>query len=196
MRYMMRAALLALLFTLGACGGSPPDPTAQPTSAPNQSAPTAVPDRPTDAPTPTQLSRVTLPPEWTLTPSVTPLHSPTPTAGTIIPTFDMINAILLTSPTLEGCTNFTISAESAVTFPRESGGRVHWTNVPGAAAYRVNLFNDRNETIYTVIVGETTTDFGPTLFAMQQRYFWEVRPFDSQGNQMCSAIGSMIVPMN
>lgn len=195
MRKVIRVAMLALLFVLGACGGSQPEPTAQPTSAP-QSAPSAVPERPTDAPTPTPLSRATLPPEWTPTPSVTPLVSPTPTTGTLIATFDMINALLHTSPMSEVCANFQITGESDVTFPRNSGARVHWTQVPGAAAYRINLFNDEMDTIYTVIVGETTTDFGPTLFAIEQRYFWEVRPFDAQGNQICAAVGSMVVPMN
>lgn len=197
MKIMVRLALLACLLVLGACGGAPAEPTTQPTSVPEQSVPSATSERPTNEPTPTELSRATLPPEWTPTPSVTPLQSPVPTLdGTPMPTFDMINAVLLTSPTQEACASFQISAESQVTFPRVEGAHVYWSDVPGAAAYRVNLFSDKSDTLFTVIVGETTTHLGPTLFAVQQRYFWEVRPFDAQGNQMCPAIGSMVVPLN
>lgn len=114
-----------------------------------------------------------------------------------MPTFDMVNAVLLTSPTREACAAFGIQYDqTALTFNRRENARVTWTRVSSAVAYRVTLYDEARSTVFVTIVGETTTDFGNTLFDGQARYFWEVRPFDSTGVQLCAAIGGMLIPIN
>lgn len=191
--------LILLAILLAACGA--PQPTAAPseTPMPPPQVATDLPEQPTSAPTATPLERATLPPEWTLTPSATSLEGSASVQpqGTAVPTFDMINAVLLTSPTLEVCSDFTILYDQTeTTFNRSNNAHVAWTPVRDALAYRITLYNEARDTVFSVIVGETFTDFGSNLFAFQQRYFWEVRPFDRNGVQLCAAIGAILIPIN
>ncbi|MBK8025931.1 MAG: hypothetical protein IPK19_32245 [Chloroflexi bacterium] len=194
------STITLFLLALGACATPAASPA--PAQPPATQAATAMPSGgqslPTGLPTATPLLRATLPPEWTPTPSVTPLESPTPMPqGTPVPTFDMANAVLLTSPTREACAGFTIQYDqTAMTFNRRENPRVTWTVVPNALAYRVALFDEARNTVFATIVGETTTDFGSHLFVGQARYFWEVRPFDNAGTQLCAAIGALLIPIN
>lgn len=198
MRRMIRVAIICMCVVvfLSACGGSPQPTAAPPTQQPQViQPPTSAPVM--DAPTPTQLIRETLPPEWTLTPAPTSPGGLAQPVGTPIPTFDMINAVLLTSPTRETCDSFQIQYDqTTITFQRGTDARVAWTQVSDALAYRVTLYNENRDTVYTAIVGEQTFSFGATLFTLPQRYFWEVRPFDRDGNQLCAAVGAILIPTN
>ncbi|MBL8134348.1 MAG: hypothetical protein JNL42_20975 [Anaerolineae bacterium] len=198
MQRIIASITITLMLVLSACGTPPP--ATQPPTAPavENAQPTHTPVPHTPEPSLTAVIRATLPPEWTLTPSATPPESPTPQPqGTPVPTFDMVNAVLLTSPTREACAAFGIQYDqTALTFNRRENARVAWTAVSNAAAYRVSLYDEARSTIFATIVGETTTDFGNALFVGQARYFWEVRPFDGAGVQLCAAIGGMLIPIN
>ncbi|MDZ4770603.1 MAG: hypothetical protein SGJ24_15870 [Chloroflexota bacterium] len=183
---------VASIALLSGCGSAAP--TLQPSATPP---PTMIEVRENPAtalPTPTALRRATLPPAWTPTTSVTPLPSDTPTP---IPTFDMINAILITSSTRVVCGTFAIDYSATNTsFDRTRNPRVTWSAVEDALAYRITLYDQARKTLYTAIIGETTFNFGSALFAPVQRYFWDVRPFNSDGEQLCTAIGGLLVPLN
>lgn len=192
-RRACRGLMLAICaIVLAACSGEV-QPTAVPfTSTPQPSA-TPQPTLP-DAPTPTELLRATLPPTWTPIFSPTPVPSATPSP---VPTFDMVNAMLLTSPTLQACSMFSIDlARTATTVDRTGNNRVTWMPVDGAVAYRVALYSEELVTLFATIVGETHFDFGGSLFQPLQSYFWEVRPLDRSGAQLCAAIGAVLIPIN
>lgn len=109
----------------------------------------------------------------------------------------MINALLITRPTTVACADFNIDDErTAYTVNRQADTQVAWTAVEGARAYRITLYDVERNTVYTAIIGETEFNFGPTLFKPFERYFWEVRPFDLEGVQLCAAKGALLVPIN
>ncbi len=193
MRRINHGLMLAICaIALAACSGEAQPTSVPPTATPRPSA-TPQPTLP-DAPTPTELLRATLPPTWTPIFSPTPVPSVTPSP---VPTFDMVNAVLLTSPTLPACSTFSIDlARTVTTVDRTGNNRVTWMPVDGALAYRVALYNEELVTLFATIVGETYFDFGGALFQPLQTYFWEVRPLDRSGAQLCAAIGAVLIPVN
>lgn len=192
MPYRPMILLCALALLLGACAQA--QPTAAPTNAAPQGAATAA--TVTDAPTATPLMRSTLPPTWT--PNWT--ASPVVPTGTYTmmpePTVDMTATYLITAPTLEVCANFGEDIErNSLTFPINSSPQVYWTEVEGAAIYRVTLYNAAGEMLSDSFSETPPASFDAEWFELDNNYFWEARPFSGTGVQLCAPRGAVLTPV-
>jgi hypothetical protein len=183
------AAALAVLLT-AACA---PAPAPEPAPQNPQTAATLVPG----APTPTALSRATLPPEWTLTPETTPTHTPDPFAPVVVPpTPDMVETLFaqIAGNVPPECNTF---GEDPVRSPLEvrvsTDTTFYWTPLAGAAFYEFRLLRTTDSAILFSQVTEETQATAPgILITYDVPYRWQVRPFDAQGRQLCPAAGNFL----
>jgi hypothetical protein len=142
------------------------------------------------APTATEIIRATLPPTWT----PEPLPSATPTTAPV-PTIDVTTEFMMAQPTLPACAAFDIDRErSAEAFTLGTSPLVAWQAVLAAVTYRVTLYDGDFNVLQEQDVPTTQHVFSPDLFRYDDFYFWEVRPLDRFGVQICLPRGGRLVP--
>jgi len=198
---MPKVVSVVLIFLVFLVGCSQGEPTSTPSTIPPTNAPNAeVVNTPGsfsqgDTPTPPPAFAPTLPPTWTQTASPTLPFTATETPGTPTPTLDLTNMAMIQNPTAVVCTSFRVLfEESSVSFPRGTNPRVSWTPVLDALGYRVTLLNEKRDMLVLTIIAETTIDFAAETFEFEKSYFWEVRPINREGNQLCAAAGGALIP--
>lgn len=185
---MIVRRLLLLCGLLAAACGQQPEATAIPT-LPSVTAEPAVEDAHL-APTATEIVRATLPPTWT----PEPLPSATPTAAPV-PTIDVTTEFMMAQPTLPACAAFDIDRErSAEAFTLGTSPLVAWQAVLAAVTYRVTLYDGNFNVLHEQDVLTTQHIFSADLFRYDDFYFWEVRPLDRFGGQICLPRGGRLVP--
>lgn len=184
MRVSLRLlSVVAMGAVITACTGQEAVPTLLPPTAPQV---TEVPV--TDAPTPTPLSRATLPPTWT--PFVAETATPDAT-----PTIDIRETLVNLTPTLEACFSFGEDTErTQMLFTPGDSVSIYWTLLPEAVEYEVRLFDESNNVLAEGITISTEFRFEGTLFEFERSYYWTVRPFDDLGNQLCPVTGGLLLP--
>lgn len=199
---MPKVVGIVVIFLVFLAGCSQGEPTSVPPLVPTTTIPnTAVVNTPSvfsqgDTPTPPPAFAPTLPPTWTQTASPTFVSTVTETPGTPTATLDLTNMAMLQNPTAAVCTSFRVLfEESVVSFPRGTNPRVSWTPVLDALGYRVTLLNEKRDMLILTIIAETTIDFGAETFEFEKSYFWEVRPINREGNQLCAAAGGALIPV-
>lgn len=186
MMIVRRLLLLCGLFA-AACAQQP-EATAVPTLPAATVEPTA--EDGGLAPTPTEIVRATLPPTWT----PEPLPSATPTTAPL-PTIDVTTEFMMAQPTLPACAAFDIDRErSAEAFTLGTSPLVAWQAVLAAVTYRVTLYDGDFNVLHEQDVLATQHIFSADLFRYDSFYFWEVRPLDRFGVQICLPRGGRLVP--
>lgn len=142
----------------------------------------------TEAPTPTQIRRATLPPTWTPVPQVAP------TATEIIPT-EVIPTPVPPATALEVCAAFGEDrALNKRTFTLGQPAQVFWTPVVGAMQYSISLVDQTGTALHVDYTADTNYNFDATLFEAGKLYGWEVYPIDGIGQQMCLGRGAELFP--
>ncbi len=132
------------------------------------------------APSPTPLTRRTLPPSWT--PSI-------PTA-----TLDLIALPREATNVPERCDAFTPDFDrNRPTFNFGFAPEIYWRLVSTASLYRVRLYNPRGEVVFGDDTPNDVYVFPPELFSEIEPYGWEVIPLDTERNQLCQPIGSILI---
>ncbi len=190
----LRLGLMLMVCALAsACNGGG---EALPTLVPVEVTPPTVEATPTDAapaePTATSTpvrTRPTLPP--TFTPTPTPTEEPTPTR--VFPTATPFVSAATPDP---NCALFTVNfTDSTTQFTVGEAPRIAWNGIPGAELYRI-IIRTENERVVTdqIYIAETRYDLPPNLFTAGVAYGWEVYPINARNDQMCFAIGSILIP--
>jgi hypothetical protein len=132
------------------------------------------------APSPTPLTRRTLPPTWT--PSVftaTPDLVALPREATNVP---------------EVCSEFSLDFnQNLPSFTLGFEPIIYWFRALGAPLYRVRLYDPSGALIFADDTASDSYTFGADLFTLTETYAWEVIPMDEARNQLCQAIGSILV---
>ena len=189
-----RPWLLLVCAVLGACTGAD---ESLPTLAPMEAASPTVEATLTDAaplePTATAtLVRVrpTLPPTFTPTPS--PTVEPSPTL--VFPSATPFVSAATPDP---NCNQFTVNFEASTSqFNIGEAPTIAWNGIPGAELYRI-IIRTENERVVTdqIYIAETTYRLPPNLFTPGVVYGWEVYPINARSDQMCFAVGSILIPV-
>lgn len=176
---LMAACLSALI---AGCAGQPAPPTAPPPTIIITATPA------TEAPTPTPLSRATLPPTWT--PAGTETNTPEPT-----PTIDIRETLVNITPTPPACFTFGEDTErSSTLFTPGDSVSVFWVVMPDAVEYEVRLYDQDNNLLAAGVTSADEFRFDGVLFEFERSYYWTVRPFDDEGNQLCPITGGLLLP--
>lgn len=183
--YTLVLLFIGSIFFVG-CGASPTEvlPTLASTAQPAVEASATT--LPTNAPTPTELQRATLPPTWT--PSPVPTETSIPPTNTTVPTLKPVS-------TLVGCATFVVDRErSPGTFVVGQPLQVYWSLVEGASRYRIVILDELGAEIFAAYSVEPTFIFEPDQFEPGKRYIWTVYPEDGLRQQMCIGISGELSP--